>query len=90
MSQCKRLRAVAVSAPDCPTCFFDDLYPTGDADALLASAKLCQISPDVCMAYDARPDPMRSGIIDRLLPLGWQGDAGAPTKNNQTQNEETL
>ncbi|MEL6766597.1 MAG: DUF1636 domain-containing protein [Pseudomonadota bacterium] len=75
LSQCKRACAVALSGPERFTYFFGDLDPFRDAAAVVALVKLYAESADGFMAREARPRPMQAGVLGRLPPLGWRGDA---------------
>lgn len=75
LSQCKRPCAIAVSGQGRFTYLFGDLDPLRDAAAVIALAKLYAASPDGFMARDARPHPMKAGVLGRVPPLDWGGDA---------------
>ena len=63
ISQCKRSCAIALSGPDRFTYIFGDLDPTQHAKDV------------VDMARNDRPAPMRAGVLGRVPPLMWSGDA---------------
>ncbi|MEO1457946.1 MAG: DUF1636 family protein, partial [Pseudomonadota bacterium] len=75
LSQCKRPCAIAVSGADRFTYLFGDLDPDADAAAVVARAQRYAESAHGFMARDARPLPMRAGVLGRVPPLGWRGDA---------------
>ncbi|MEM8596846.1 MAG: DUF1636 domain-containing protein [Pseudomonadota bacterium] len=75
LSQCKRPCAIAVSGQGRFTYLFGDLDPLRDAAAVIALAKLYAASPDGFMARNARPYPMQAGVLGRVPPLDWGGDA---------------
>ncbi|MEM6354874.1 MAG: DUF1636 domain-containing protein [Pseudomonadota bacterium] len=75
LSQCKRPSAVAVSGPARFTYLFGDLDPARDAAAVIALEHLYAASPNGFMARGARPKPMQAGVLGRVPPLGWRGDA---------------
>lgn len=69
MSQCKRPCTVALSAPGRFTYLFGDLDPVRDAHAVLDALALYASGEEGFMARDARPEPMRAGILGRIPPL---------------------
>ncbi|MEO1532663.1 MAG: DUF1636 domain-containing protein, partial [Pseudomonadota bacterium] len=75
LSQCKRACTVAVSGPDRFTYVFGDLDPSRDAAAVVAVVGLYAESADGFMAREARPRPLQAGVLGRVPPLGWRGDA---------------
>ncbi|MEM6932245.1 MAG: DUF1636 domain-containing protein [Pseudomonadota bacterium] len=75
LSQCKRPCVVAVSGPARFTYLFGDLNPARDTAAVIALARLYAASPNGFMARDARPKPIQAGVLGRVPPLGWRGDA---------------
>lgn len=70
MSQCKRPCTVALSAPGAFTYLFGDLDPDRHAGEVLDLLRLYAVSPDGFMPRDARPEPIRAGILGRIPPLG--------------------
>lgn len=69
MSQCKRACIVSLTAAEAFTWIFGDLDPERHADDVIALARLYRQSPDGFMARDARPEPMRAGVLGRLPPI---------------------
>ena len=69
MSQCKRACTVSLTAAEAFTWIFGDLDPERHADDVIALAHLYGQSPDGFMARDARPEPMRAGVLGRLPPI---------------------
>ena len=70
MSQCKRPCTVSLTAPGAFTWLFGDLDPERHATDVLALVRLYAESPGGFMARDARPEPMRAGVLGRLPPIG--------------------
>ncbi len=70
MSQCKRSCTLSLTAPRAFTWLFGDLDPKGHAADVLALVRLYAKSPEGFMARDARPEPMRAGVLGRLPPMG--------------------
>ncbi|MEM8665586.1 MAG: DUF1636 domain-containing protein [Pseudomonadota bacterium] len=70
MSQCKRACTVSLTAPGAFTWLFGDLDPERHAEDILALLRLYAQSPGGFMARDARPEPMRAGVLGRLPPIG--------------------
>ncbi|MEO0624266.1 MAG: DUF1636 domain-containing protein [Pseudomonadota bacterium] len=75
LSQCKRPYAVAISGPERFTYLFGDLDPARDVAAVIALAQLYAASPSGFMARDSRPESMQAGVLGRVPPFGWRGDA---------------
>ncbi|MGD1888069.1 MAG: DUF1636 family protein [Cohaesibacteraceae bacterium] len=75
MSQCKRACVVALSAPAKFTLVFGDLDVETDADAVVALAHQFAHSPDGLVPRSERPAPLRAGILGRIPPLGYAGEA---------------
>ena len=75
ISQCKRSCAIALSGPDRFTYIFGDLDPTQHAKDVVDLARLYVQSADGFMARNDRPAPMRAGVLGRVPPLMWSGDA---------------
>ncbi len=69
MSQCKRACTLSLTAPEAFTWIFGDLDPERHAEDVITLARLYQKSPDGFMARDARPEPMRAGVLGRLPPI---------------------
>lgn len=69
MSQCKRACTISLTAPGSFTWIFGDLDPEHHASDVLAVTSIYQQSTDGFMKRDARPEPMRSGVLGRLPPI---------------------
>ncbi|MEL7153713.1 MAG: DUF1636 domain-containing protein [Pseudomonadota bacterium] len=70
MSQCKRACTISLTAPDAFTWIFGDLDPEFHAQQVITVAELYAQSPEGFMNRDERPEPMRSGVLGRLPPIG--------------------
>lgn len=79
MSQCKRPCAVALSAPAKFTLLFGDLSPETDVDAILHLVGQYAQSGDGLVPRADRPACLRSGILGRIPPLGYDDDLLDPT-----------
>ena len=75
MSQCKRPCVIALSAPNKFTLVFGDLDSRTGADAVLALARQYAESADGLVPRPERPAPLRAGILGRIPPLGYAGEA---------------
>ncbi|MBO6759208.1 MAG: DUF1636 domain-containing protein [Roseibium sp.] len=75
MSQCKRPCVIALSAPAKFTLVFGDLDPQADTDAVMALTRQYAESTDGLVLRADRPAPLRSGILGRIPPLGYAGEA---------------
>ncbi|MBV6658665.1 MAG: DUF1636 domain-containing protein [Devosiaceae bacterium] len=75
MSQCKRPCAIALSAPGKYTLLFGDLDPESTAADILTLAHQYAASPDGLVPRDERREPLRAGILGRIPPLGYAGEA---------------
>ena len=70
MSGCRRDCTVALQAPGKMSYFFGDLSADDTtAEQVLSCAALHQASADGFMPRDARPQPLREGILARLPAL---------------------
>lgn len=76
LSVCKRPCTVAMTGPDRYTYVFGDLDPVRDAPALLDCAATFAGTEHGYMLWRERPTALRRGIVARIPPLGWQGEAG--------------
>ena len=74
MSQCKRPCAVALSAPGKFTLLFGDLTPATDVDAILHLAGQYARSSEGLIPRPERPAALRSGILGRIPPLGYDDE----------------
>ncbi len=79
MSQCKRPCAIALSAAGKYTLLFGDLDPATTVSDILTLTDQYTTSPDGLVPRDQRPEPLRAGILGRIPPLGYDGDALDPT-----------
>lgn len=70
LSACSRACTVALQARGKHTYVFGDLAPDADSvEQVLACARLHRDSGDGLLAWGARPEKLRRGIVMRLLPL---------------------
>jgi len=72
MSQCQRACIVSLTATGAFTYMFGDLDPENPAhlQAILDLIPLYGQAPEGFLARDARPGPLRAGILARLPPPG--------------------
>jgi len=73
LSQCLRPCVVAFSGEGRFTYLFGDIEPTRDADAVLDAFLLFRARTDGFVERAERPPALRSRILGRVPPLGWQG-----------------
>ncbi|MFN4100331.1 MAG: DUF1636 family protein [Pararhodobacter sp.] len=80
MSQCKRACIVSLTAPGAFTYLFGDLDPEDPAHlrAILDVIPLYLAAPEGFLTRDARPGPLRAGILGRLPPFGSASDLVHP------------
>ena len=92
MSNCKRSRAIALSAPGRFTYLFGDLDPTlHAADVLSVAATYAEAEVGYLPRF-ARPEVLRAGILGRIPPLGFAGDLVeplSPTPEHSTHGSDT-
>jgi len=70
LSACSRACTVALQARGKHTYVFGDLVPdAASVEQVLACARLHRDSGDGLLAWGARPEKLRRGVIARLLPL---------------------
>lgn len=76
LSQCKRACVVSLTAPGAFTYVFGDLDPDcpAHAQALLDLIPPYLMAPEGFLTRDARPEPLRVGILGRLPPIGTGSD----------------
>jgi len=76
LSQCKRACVVSLTAPAAFTYVFGDLDPDcpAHAQALLDLIPAYLMAPEGFLPRDARPGPLRAGILGRLPPVGTGSD----------------
>jgi predicted metal-binding protein len=86
LSGCSRACTIALQAPGKHSYLFGDLGSDASADAdtaaqVLACARQHAESPDGLLAWTARPERLRPGILARLPPLLAQGADPEPHPN---------
>jgi len=79
LSVCKRICTLSISGENRYVFLFGDLDPATDAEAVVAMAQTCAVSPYGFVPWKDRPEALRKGIIARVPPPGWSpDDGGAP------------
>ncbi|MFN3644242.1 MAG: DUF1636 domain-containing protein [Gemmobacter sp.] len=86
MSQCKRPCVVSLTAPGGFTYVFGDLDPAdpAHAQAVLNLVPLYRAALEGFLPREARPEPLRAGILARLPPIATTSGLTVPLHHPET------
>jgi predicted metal-binding protein len=82
LGNCNRGLSAAIRRKNSWTYVFGNLDAERDGPTLIAGARLFSASTDGLMPWRGRPEPLKRGLIARVPPLDFAGDAqdaGEPT-----------
>jgi predicted metal-binding protein len=81
LANCTRGLSAAIRRDNTWTYIFGHLDAERDGPALIAGARLFAEASDGLMPWRGRPEPLKRGLIARVPPLDFGGDAADPAES---------
>jgi len=75
LGNCARGPSAALRRDRCWTYVFGGLDPVCDGPTLIAGARLFATSTDGLLPWRGRPEPLKRGLIARIPPMDFDGEA---------------
>jgi predicted metal-binding protein len=80
LGNCNRGLSAAIRRENAWTYVFGNLDAVRDGATLVAGARLFAGTTDGLMPWRGRPEPLKRGLIARVPPLNFGGEAAEPTE----------